>query len=46
MRFSRRTLTVATAVIVLLGALGGIYIRLQALQAESENAEYLSSLAR
>lgn len=36
MRFSRRTLAVATAVIVLLGALGGIYIRLQALQAEDE----------
>jgi len=37
MRFSRRTLAVATAVIVLLGALGGIYIRLQALQAEDES---------
>lgn len=36
MRFSRRTLAITTAVIVLLGALGGIYLRLQALQAEDD----------
>jgi RND family efflux transporter MFP subunit len=39
MIFSRRTLAIATVVIVLLGALGGIYIRLQALQADEENGE-------
>ncbi len=39
MGFSRRTLAIATVVIVLLGALGGIYIRLKALQAEEETGE-------
>ncbi len=40
MVFSRRTLSIVTAVIVLSVALGGIYIRLRALQAgdESDNA--------
>ncbi len=38
MGFSRRTLGIATVVIVLLGALGGIYIRLRALQAEEEDS--------
>lgn len=37
MTFSRRTLGIATAVIILLGALGGIYVRLRALQAEDES---------
>jgi membrane fusion protein (multidrug efflux system) len=37
MGFSRRTLGIASVVIILLGALGGIYIRLRALQAEEEN---------
>ncbi|UCC73934.1 MAG: efflux RND transporter periplasmic adaptor subunit [Gemmatimonadota bacterium] len=37
MVFSRRTLAIASVVIVLLGALGGIYMRLRALQAEEEN---------
>ncbi len=36
MVFSRRTLAIVTAVVVLLGALGGIYVRLRALQAEDE----------
>ncbi|UCF18465.1 MAG: efflux RND transporter periplasmic adaptor subunit [Gemmatimonadota bacterium] len=36
MRFSRRTLAIVTAVIVLSAALGGIYLRLRALQAENE----------
>ena len=36
MSFSRRTLAVATVVILLLGALGGIYARLRSLQAEDE----------
>ncbi len=36
MGFSRRTLAIASVVIILLGALGGIYIRLRALQAEEE----------
>jgi HlyD family secretion protein len=36
MRFSRRTLSIATAVLLLSGALGGIYLRLRALQAEDE----------
>jgi RND family efflux transporter MFP subunit len=39
MRFSRRTLAVASAVIVLSGALGGIYLRLRALQAEDETGQ-------
>jgi RND family efflux transporter MFP subunit len=39
MGFSRRTLAIATVVIILLGALGGIYIRLKALQAEDESGE-------
>ena len=39
MGFSRRTLAIATVVIILLGALGGIYIRLKALQAEDEGGE-------
>jgi membrane fusion protein (multidrug efflux system) len=37
MVFSRRTLGILSAVIILSGALGGIYIRLRALQAEDEN---------
>ena len=37
MGFSRRTLGIASVVVILLGALGGIYIRLRALQAEEEN---------
>jgi hypothetical protein len=37
MGFSRRTLGIASVVIILLGALGGIYIRLRALQAEEDN---------
>ncbi len=37
MTFSRRTLGIATAVIILLGALGGIYVRLRALQADDES---------
>jgi membrane fusion protein (multidrug efflux system) len=36
MGFSRRTLAIASAVIVLCAALGGIYLRLRALQAEDE----------
>jgi HlyD family secretion protein len=36
MRFSRRTLAIVSVVVILLGALGGIYIRLRALQAEEE----------
>ncbi|HSG81182.1 MAG TPA: efflux RND transporter periplasmic adaptor subunit [Gemmatimonadota bacterium] len=39
MGFSRRTLAIATVVIILLGALGGIYVRLKALQAEDESGE-------
>lgn len=38
MGFSRRSLTILTAVIVLVGALGGIYVRLRALQAEDDSA--------
>ena len=38
MGFSRRSLTILTAVIVLVGALGGIYVRLRALQAEDDPA--------
>ncbi|MGD2152016.1 MAG: efflux RND transporter periplasmic adaptor subunit [Gemmatimonadales bacterium] len=38
MGFSRRTLGIASVVIILLGALGGIYIRLRALQAEEEDS--------
>ncbi len=37
MTFSRRTLGIATAVIILLGALGGIYVRLRALQADDDS---------
>ena len=37
MRFSRRTLAIMTVAIVLMGALGGIYVRLQALQAEDDS---------
>ncbi len=37
MVFSRRTLSIVTAVIILSGALGGIYLRLRALQAEDES---------
>ena len=37
MVFSRRTLGIITTVIILLGALGGIYIRLRALQADDES---------
>jgi RND family efflux transporter MFP subunit len=37
MVFSRRTLGIASVAIILLGALGGIYIRLRALQAEEES---------
>ncbi len=40
MGFSRRTLAIVSVVIVLLGALGGIYIRLRALQAEEENGTF------
>lgn len=36
MGFSRRTLTIVTAVILLSAALGGIYLRLRALQAEED----------
>ena len=36
MGFSRRTLAIASAVIVLCAVLGGIYLRLRALQAEDE----------
>ncbi len=36
MRFSRRTLAIVSAVVVLSAALGGIYLRLRALQAEDE----------
>jgi HlyD family secretion protein len=36
MVFSRRTLSIVSAVIILSGALGGIYLRLRALQAEDE----------
>jgi HlyD family secretion protein len=36
MGFSRRTLAIASAAIVLCAALGGIYLRLRALQAEDE----------
>jgi HlyD family secretion protein len=36
MVFSRRTLAIITTVIVLAGALGGIYLRLRALQAEDD----------
>jgi HlyD family secretion protein len=38
MVFSRRTLSIVSAVIILSGALGGIYLRLRALQAEDEPA--------
>jgi RND family efflux transporter MFP subunit len=37
MVFSRRTLSIVTAVIILSGALGGIYLRLRSLQAEDES---------
>jgi HlyD family secretion protein len=36
MVFSRRTLSIVSAVVILSGALGGIYLRLRALQAEDE----------
>ncbi|KPJ94203.1 MAG: hypothetical protein AMS18_04185 [Gemmatimonas sp. SG8_17] len=36
MVFSRRTLSIVSAVVILSGALGGIYMRLRALQAEDE----------
>ena len=38
MVFSRRTLSIVSAVVILSGALGGIYLRLRALQAEDEPA--------
>jgi len=38
MVFSRRTLSIVSAVVVLSAALGGIYLRLRALQAEDEPA--------
>jgi HlyD family secretion protein len=43
MVFSRRTLGIVTAVVILSGALGGIYIRLRALQAEDESSAAATS---